>query len=80
LEIKYLFKYPLSIRDIRCKDDVYTHVYTLVVEPDQTYEVLIDGEKVQSGTFEEDWSFLPPKKVRIRIPQSDQGRVGIGRL
>jgi len=36
----------------------------LVVEPDQTYQVLIDGEKVQSGSLEEDWNFLPPKKVK----------------
>ncbi|ODM94473.1 Calreticulin [Orchesella cincta] len=51
-------------KDIRCKDDVYTHVYTLIVEPDQTYQVLIDGEKVQSGSLEDDWNFLPPKKIK----------------
>jgi len=43
---------------------VYTHTYTLIVEPDQTYQVLIDGEKAQSGNFEDDWSFLPPKKIK----------------
>jgi calreticulin len=52
------------IRDIRCKDDVYTHTYTLILEPDQTYSVLIDGEKIQSGNLEEDWNFLPPKKIK----------------
>jgi calreticulin len=60
----YKGKNHLINKDIRCKDDVFTHVYTLIVEPDQTYQVLIDGEKVQSGTFEEDWSFLPPKKIK----------------
>jgi len=62
---KRLNTFCLIYRDIRCKDDVYTHVYTLIVEPDQTYEVLIDGEKVQSGTFDDDWSFLEPKKVNF---------------
>jgi len=60
----YNGKNHLINRDIRCKDDVYTHIYTLVIEPDQTYQVLIDGEKAQSGSFEEDWSFLPPKKIK----------------
>jgi len=60
----YKGKNHLINKDIRCKDDVFTHVYTLIVEPDQTYEVLIDGEKAQSGSFEEDWSFLPPKKIK----------------
>jgi len=60
----YNGKNHLINKEIRCKDDVFTHVYTLVVEPDNTYQVLIDGEKVQSGSLEEDWSFLPPKKIK----------------
>lgn len=51
-------------KDIRCRDDVYTHVYTLIVKPDNTYEVLIDNEKVESGELETDWEFLPPKKIK----------------
>lgn len=62
--VNYKGKNHLINKDIRCKDDVYTHVYTLVLEPDQTYQVLIDGEKVQSGSLEDDWSFLPPKKIK----------------
>lgn len=60
----YKGKNHLINKDIRCKDDVFTHVYTLVVEPDNTYQVLIDGEKSQSGSLEEDWSFLPPQKIK----------------
>jgi len=60
----YKGKNHLINKEIRCKDDVYTHVYTLVVDHDQTYQVLIDNEKVQSGNFEDDWSFLPPKKIK----------------
>jgi len=60
----YKGKNHLINKDVRCKDDVYTHVYTLIVEPDQTYEILIDGEKSQSGSLEDDWNFLPPKKIK----------------
>jgi len=51
-------------KDIRCKDDEYTHLYTLIVQPDNTYEVLIDNEKSQVGSLEEDWDMLPPKKIK----------------
>lgn len=51
-------------KEIRCKDDVFTHFYTLIVNPDNTYEVLIDNEKVESGSLEEDWDFLPSKTIK----------------
>lgn len=51
-------------KDIRCKDDVFTHLYTLIVQPDGSYEVLIDNEKAESGRLEEDWDFLPPKQIK----------------
>jgi len=60
----YKGKNHLINKEVRCKDDVYTHVYTLIIEPDQTYQVLIDGDKVQSGNLEDDWNFLPPKKIK----------------
>nr|AAN73309.1 calreticulin [Cotesia rubecula] len=60
----YKGKNLLIKKDIRCKDDVYTHLYTLIVKPDNTYEVLIDNEKVESGELEADWDFLPPKKIK----------------
>ncbi|XP_075236642.1 calreticulin [Lycorma delicatula] len=60
----YKGKNHLINKDIRCKDDVYSHIYTLIVRPDNTYEVLIDNEKVESGELESDWDFLPPKKIK----------------
>lgn len=60
----YKGKNHLISKDIRCKDDIYTHYYTLIVKPDNTYEVLIDNEKVESGNLEDDWDFLPPKKIK----------------
>uniref|UniRef100_A0A4W3H789 Calreticulin n=1 Tax=Callorhinchus milii TaxID=7868 RepID=A0A4W3H789_CALMI len=60
----YKGKNHLISKDIRCKDDEYSHLYTLVLRPDNTYEVKIDNQKVESGSLEEDWDFLPPKKIK----------------
>jgi len=60
----YKGKNHLINKEIRCKDDVFTHVYTLEVHADQTYKVLIDGEETQQGSLEEDWNFLPPKNIK----------------
>jgi len=67
-KVHVIFNYKgqnhLIKKDIRCKDDVYSHLYTLIVNPDNTYEVLIDNEKAESGELEADWDFLPPKKIK----------------
>lgn len=60
----YKGKNLLTKKEIRCKDDVFTHLYTLIVNPDGTYEVLIDNEKAESGSLEDDWDFLPPKEIK----------------
>lgn len=60
----YKGKNLLTKKDIRCKDDEFTHLYTLIVKPDNTYEVRIDGSKVEGGELEADWDFLPPKKIK----------------
>jgi len=57
-------KNHLIKKDIRCKDDVFTHLYTLVLNTDGTYEVLIDNESAQKGSLAEDWDFLPPKTIK----------------
>ncbi|KAL7297736.1 hypothetical protein TKK_0008771 [Trichogramma kaykai] len=62
--LNYKGKNLMVNKNIRCKDDVFTHLYTLIITPDNTYEVLIDNEKVESGKLEEDWDFLPPKKIK----------------
>merc|ERR1712149_58528 len=48
-------KNHLITKEVRCKDDVFTHLYTLIVNPDGTYEVLIDNESAQKGSLDEDW-------------------------
>jgi len=61
---QYKGKNLLINKDIRCKDDVDTHIYTLIVKPDNTYSVLIDNKEAQSGSLEEHWDFLPPKEIK----------------
>jgi len=51
-------------KTITPESDQFTHVYTLVVKPDQTYEVFIDLKSKQSGSLEEHWDFLPSKKIK----------------
>nr|AHC55381.2 calreticulin [Hirudo medicinalis] len=60
----YKGKNLLTKKEIRCKDDVLTHLYTLVIRPDNTYEVKIDNKKEESGTLEDDWDFLEPKTIK----------------
>lgn len=51
-------------KEIKCKDDQLTHVYTLVVKPDNSYNVFIDGESAQEGSMESDWDLLAPKEIK----------------
>jgi calreticulin len=55
----------LISRDIECKTDDITHVYTLVLKPDNSYEVLIDTETVQTGSLHDDWKMLKPRKISV---------------
>jgi calreticulin len=53
----------LTTKDIKCETDELTHVYTLILKTDNTYEVQIDGKKVEGGKLEDDWKFLKPKMI-----------------
>jgi len=67
-KVHVIFNYKgqnlLTKKEIKCKDDELTHLYTLIIRPDNTYEVKIDNEKVESGLLEEDWSFLAAKTIK----------------
>ncbi|KAI6649504.1 Calreticulin-like [Oopsacas minuta] len=67
-KVHVIFNYKgenlLIKKEIRCKDDVFSHVYTLILNSDNTYEVKIDNSKVESGKLEDDWSFLKPMKIK----------------
>ena len=49
----------------RPKVNKITSLYTLVVRPDQTFEILVDGESVKSGSLLEDFkpAVNPPKEI-----------------
>merc|ERR1712159_896862 len=46
-------------KEVRCESDTLSHLYTLIVKPDMTYEAQVD-----SGSLEEGWYFLEPKQIR----------------
>lgn len=51
-------------KSLRCETDVFTHLYTLIVKPDNTYEVQIDQSKVDGGKLEDDYDMLAPKMIK----------------
>jgi len=50
--------------EVTVKSDKLSHLYTLHVKADNTFEVLIDLESVKSGSLEENWDFLLPKEIK----------------
>lgn len=65
-----IFNYPpkddnLLIKEqVKCETDQKSHLYTLVVRPDHTFEVYIDMKSVRQGTLEDNWDFLEPKEIK----------------
>lgn len=67
-KVHVIFNYDgknhLIKKEIKCKDDQLTHVYTLSLKQDNTYEVFIDGESEKAGSLGEDWDMLKPKEIK----------------
>merc|ERR1712070_293662 len=40
-----------------------SHVYRMVLKPDNTVRVEIDEEKIYEGSIKEDWEVLKPKEI-----------------
>lgn len=68
-----IFNYPaakseeknlLIKRDVPTRVDQLSHLYTLHVMANNSFNVLIDGESVRFGNLEEEWDFLAPKKIK----------------
>merc|ERR1712199_47885 len=51
-------------KEVRAESDTLSLLYTLIVKPDNTYEVQIDMDKVDSGSLADGWDFLEPKQIR----------------
>jgi calreticulin len=50
-------------KTLTCETDKLSHIYTAIIRPDNTYEVLIDGVKKESGNLLDDWDFSGPKTI-----------------
>jgi calreticulin len=64
LIFNYKGKNHLIKKEIKAESDQFTHLYTLILHPDNTYEVQIDGNEVAKGSLKEDWDMLPPKEIK----------------
>lgn len=60
----YKGKNHLIKKTIPCETDTMTHLYTLIVHPDNTYEVQIDQKEVAKGNLKEDWDMLEAKEIK----------------
>merc|ERR1712029_707750 len=45
------------------EDDGTSHLYRMVLKPDNTVRVEIDEEKIYEGSIKEDWELLKPKEI-----------------
>jgi hypothetical protein len=66
--------FPIK-KHIRCESNKLTHFYTLIVNPDDSYEVRIDNSKKESGKLSEDFSF--PSNSKLAIDEKDIAFLGI---
>ncbi|XP_020825094.1 calreticulin-3 isoform X2 [Phascolarctos cinereus] len=69
----YKSQYHSNKKPIRCKVDGFTHLYTLTLRPDLTYEVQIDTDIIESGNIEEDWNLEELRKMEksaLKMPKN----------
>jgi calreticulin len=59
----YKGKNILRRTDIPWNDDHMTHLLTLHLKPDNTYEVFVDQQSKAKGNLKDDFDFLAPKKI-----------------
>lgn len=53
--------------------DGFTHLYTLVLRPDLSYEVRIDGQVAESGDIEYDWNLVSLKSASRKTETEPKG-------
>lgn len=64
LIFNYKGKNHLVKKEIKAETDEFTHLYTMILKPDNTYKVLIDDNEVASGSLKDDWDMLLPKQIK----------------
>merc|ERR1712115_58440 len=74
LIFNYDGKNVLKKKDLAYKQegDGMSHLYRMILKPDNTVRVEIDEEKVYEGSLKEDWELLKPKE----IPDPDDKKPG----
>jgi calreticulin len=64
LIFNYKGKNVLKKSDLQYKQDGEgSHVYRMILKPDNTVRVEIDGQKVYEGSLKDDWELLEPKQI-----------------
>lgn len=51
-------------KDVPTETDDLTHLYTLIINPDNTFEVRVDNKAVREGKLEDEFDFLLPKEIK----------------
>jgi len=64
LIFNYKGKNHLLKKNVPCESDTFTHLYTMILHPDNTYEIQIDQKEVAKGSLNEDWDLLQPKQIK----------------
>lgn len=64
LIFNYNGKNHLLKKNVPAESDQFTHLYTLILHPDNTYEIQIDQKEVAKGSLKEDWDMLEPKEIK----------------
>ncbi|TKC49978.1 hypothetical protein EI555_010460 [Monodon monoceros] len=57
-------RYHENNKTIKRRINKDTHLYALIIRPNATYEVKIDNWQVAAGDLEDNWDFLPPRKIK----------------
>merc|ERR1712013_606979 len=50
-------------KNVSCESDQLSHLYTLVLRPDNTFEVFVDNKSVRSGKIEDEFKMLADKEI-----------------
>ena len=51
-------------KEVNTETDDLTHLYTLLLRSDNSFEVFIDQKSVRSGKLEDEFDFLEPKQIK----------------
>jgi len=62
--LNYKGENKLTTKTTAAESDQLSHVYTLIIKPDQTYSIRVDGNEKASGNIVDDWDILAAKKIK----------------